>query len=333
MSTVAPSTIPVSVPEAAPVADRSRRRSRRLRHRLTVASFMAPATIGIAIFFLYPLVSAVYFSFTKFNLLSPPRWVGLENYRFMVEDANLLAAVKNTLWFIVVLVPARIVGALITGTLLANLKRASSLYRTIFYLPSLVPPVAATISFVYLFKPDTGPVNALLGRIGIEGPLWFNSPVWAKPSLVLLSLWGIGDLTVIFLAALLDVPVEQHEAAQLDGAGPWQRFRAITLPTISPVIVFAAITGVIATLQYFTQAAVAASVASNQATTGGGISSTFGYPEGSTFTYPLWLYVVGFRYNAMGYANALAVVLFIVAFSATLVMLRRTKAFTAGDMR
>jgi multiple sugar transport system permease protein len=333
MSTVAPSTMPVTIPEPTRAADRSRRRGRRLRYRLTVASFMAPAALGIVIFFVYPLISAVYFSFTKFNLLSPPRWVGLENYRFMAEDENLLAAVKNTAWFVAILVPARIVGALITGTLLANLKRASSLYRTIFYLPSLVPPVAATISFVYLFKPDTGPVNNLLGRVGIDGPLWFNSPTWAKPSLVLLSLWGIGDLTIIFLAALLDVPVEQHEAAQLDGANVWQRFRKITLPTISPVIVFAAITGVIATLQYFTQAAVAASVASNQATTGGGISSTFGYPEGSTFTYPLWLYVVGFRYNAMGYANALAVVLFVVALAVTLLMLQRTKAFTAGDTR
>jgi multiple sugar transport system permease protein len=136
---------------------------------------------------------------------------------------------------------------------------------------------------------------------------------------------------VIFLAALLDVPVEQHEAAQLDGANAWQRLRSITLPTISPVIVFAAITGVISTLQYFTQAAIAASVASNQATTGGGISSTFGYPEGSTFTYPLWLYVVGFRYNAMGYANALAIVLFVVAFAVTAVMLRRSRALLGGQ--
>jgi multiple sugar transport system permease protein len=215
--------------------------------------------------------------------------------------------------------------------LLRHIRRGASVYRTIFYLPALVPPVAATISFVFLFKPGTGPVNTLLAHLGIDGPLWFNSPDWSKPSLVLLALWGVGDLTIIFLAALLDVPVEQHEAAQLDGAGPWQRFRNITLPNISPVLLFAGITTIIFTLQYFTQAAVAASVASGQATTGGGISSTFGYPNGSTYTYPLWLYVVGFRYFAMGYANTLAVVLFVVSFAVTLVLLRRARAFTGGS--
>jgi multiple sugar transport system permease protein len=291
---------------------------------------MAPATLGVTILLVYPLLSALYFSFTKFNLLSPPVWVGLDNYRFMAEDQNLLIAAKNTAWFVVVLVPARILVSLCTGLLLSHIKRGAGFYRTVFYLPALVPPVAGTIAFVYLFKPDTGPVNVLLSHLGIEGPLWFNSPTWSKPSLVLLGLWGVGDLMVIFLAALLDVPVEQHEAAQLDGANAWQRLRSITLPTISPVILFAAITGVISTLQYFTQAAIAASVASNQATTGGGISSTFGYPEGSTFTYPLWLYVVGFRYNAMGYANALAIVLFVVAFSVTAVMLRRSRALLGG---
>jgi multiple sugar transport system permease protein len=170
----------------------------------------------------------------------------------------------------------------------------------------------------------------MLSAVGIEGPLWFNSPEWAKPSLVLLALWGIGDLMIIFVAALLDVPTELYEASSLDGANAWQQFRNVTLPMISPVLLFAAVTGVIATLQYFTQAAVAASVASGVATTGGGISSTFGYPEGSTYTYPLWLYVVGFRYNALGYANVLAVVLFVVAISITALLLRRFRSFTGG---
>jgi multiple sugar transport system permease protein len=330
MSSTTHPAIAVTATEPERAAVRSRRSRRRLRHRLTVASFMAPAVLGIAVFLVYPLLSALYFSFTKFNLLSPPVWVGLDNYRFMAEDRNLLAATRNTVWFVLILVPARILVALGTGVLLSQIKRGASIYRTLFYLPALVPPVAGTIAFIYLFKPETGPVNVALSRLGIEGPLWFNSPAWSKPSLVLLALWGIGDLMIIFLAALLDVPVDQHEAAQLDGANVWQRFRSITLPTISPVVLFAAITGVIATLQYFTQAAVAASVASNQATTGGGISSTFGYPEGSTFTYPLWLYVIGFRYNAMGYANALAIVLFVVAFAVTALMLRRSRAFLGG---
>ena len=303
----------------------------RLRRNLTTLSFLAPALIGITVFFLYPLISAVYFSFTKFDLLSVPRWVGLDNYRRMVDDPFLLQSVRNTLWMVVVFVPVRIIGAISLSMLLTNLKRGAGFFRTVFYLPALVPPVAATIAFVYLLKPGTGPVNVFLGHLGIEGPLWFNSPVWAKPSLVLLGLWAIGDLMVIFLAAVLGVPESLYEAASLDGANAWHRFRYITMPTIRPVILFAAVTGVIYTLQYFDQAAVAGSIASGQASTGGGVSSSFGFPEGSTFTYPLWLYTVGFRYNALGYANALAVVLFVVALAVTVILLRRAKAFSGEE--
>ncbi len=271
----------VSATAADPGTVRSRRSRRRLRHRLTVLSFMAPALLGIAVFFVYPLVSALYFSFTKFNLLSAPEWVGLDNYRFMLEDRNLRMAAQNTLpWSRRSWCPPGSSRHWAPACCSATSSGAPASTAPLFYLPALVPPVAGTIAFVYLFKPDTGPVNVALEHLGINGPTVFNSTAWSKPSLVLLGLWACGDLMIIFPAALLDVPVEQHEAAQLDGANSWQRFRSITLPTISPVILFAAITGVISTLQYFTQAAVAASVASNQATLGGGISSTFGYPEG-----------------------------------------------------
>lgn len=303
----------------------------RLRRHLTTLSFLAPVLIGIAVFFVYPLISAVYFSFTKFDLLSVPEWVGLDNYRRMAGDPNLLQSIRNTLWMVAVFVPVRIVSAIGLSMLLTQLKRGAGFFRTIFYLPALAPPVAATIAFVYLLKPGTGPVNTFLAHLGIDGPLWFNSPVWAKPSLVLLGLWGIGDLMVIFLAAVLGVSESLYEAAALDGANAWQRFRYVTLPSIQPVILFAAVTGVVYTLQYFDQAAVAGSIASGQASTGGGVSSGFGYPEGATFTYPLWLYTVGFRYNALGYANALAVALFAVAFAVTVILLRRSKAFSGEE--
>ena len=322
----APGTTP-----GAPPARPATTRRRRMRERLTVLSFMAPVLIGLALFLVYPLVASVYFSFTKFDLINVPEWVGLRNWRFLLEDPRVRTASINTLWLVVVMVPARMLGALGTGLLLTRFGRAAGLYRTLFYLPALAPPVAATLAFVFLFKPGTGPVNTLLAQFGIEGPLWFNSPEWAKPSLVLLALWGVGDLMIIFLAALLDVPKQLYEAAALDGANAWQQFRAVTLPAISPVLLFAAVTGVIQTLQYFTQAAVAASVASGQATTGGGISSTFGYPENSTFTYPLWLYVVGFRYGALGYANVLAVVLFLVAITVTAILLRRFRTFLGSE--
>ncbi|MEU7908360.1 sugar ABC transporter permease [Actinoplanes sp. NPDC049118] len=303
----------------------------RIRRHATTLSFLAPALIGIVVFFGYPLVSAVYFSFTKFDLLSTPQWVGLANYRRMADDPFLLQSVRNTLWMVAVFVPVRIVSAIGLAVLLTQLKRGAGFFRTIFFLPSLAPPVAATIAFVYLLKPGTGPVNTALAHLGIDGPLWFSSPEWAKPSLVLLGLWGIGDLMVIFLAGVLGVPTSLYEAAALDGANAWHRFRYVTLPTIRPVILFAAVTGVIYTLQYFDQAAVAGSIASGQATTGGGISQSFGFPEGSTFTYPLWLYTVGFRYHALGYANALAVALFAVAFAVTVILLRRAKAFSGEE--
>ena len=307
-------------------------RAVRLRRGLTTFSFLAPALIGIAVFFLYPLVSAVYFSFTKFDLLSVPQWVGLDNYKRMADDPFLLQSVRNTLWMVVVFVPARIIGSIGLSMLLTQFKRGAGFFRTIFYLPALVPPVAATIAFVYLLKPGTGPVNHFLEKIGIDGPLWFNSPAWAKPALVLLGLWAVGDLMIIFLAAVLGVPESLYEAASLDGANAWHKFRSITLPSIRPVILFAAVTGVIYTLQYFDQAAVAGSIASGQATVGAGISQSFGYPEGSTFTYPLWLYTVGFRYNALGYANALAIALFVVALGVTVILLRRAKAFSGEEL-
>ncbi|MGE5827163.1 MAG: carbohydrate ABC transporter permease [Micromonosporaceae bacterium] len=307
-----------------------RRPGRPLRRRFAALPFIAPALAGLVVFFGYPLVAAIYLSFTRFDLINPPQWVGLQNWRHLFHDANLRLAVTNTLWFVVVMVPARIAGAMTTAILLNRVRRGRSVYRTLFYLPALAPPVAATLAFVYLLKPGTGPVNTVLAHLGIQGPLWFNSPDWSKPSLVLLALWGVGDLMVIFIAALLDVPAELYEAASLDGATAWRQFRSITVPMISPVLLFAAITGIISTLQYFTQAAVAASVASGQATTGGGISSTFGFPEGSTYTYPLWLYVAGFRFNLFGYANVLAVVLFLVAITATTGLLRQFRNVAGG---
>lgn len=282
-------------------------------------------------FFVYPLLAAVYFSFTRFDLVNKPEWVGLQNWRFLFEDLRVREAAGTTLWFVAIMLPARIIGALVTASLLNRVRRGRSVYRTLFYVQALAPPVAATLAFVYLLKPGTSPANTVLRAVGIQGPLWFNSPDWAKPSLVLLALWGLGDIMIILVAALPNVPEELYEAAALDGAGSWQQFRNVTLPTISPVLLFATVTGTIATLQYFTQAAVAASVASGQATTGGGISSTFGYPEGSTYTYPLWLYVVGFWYNAMGYANVLAIVLFVIAIAVTGVLLRRYRVFIGGS--
>lgn len=288
---------------------------------------MAPWFIGFSVFFGYPLVMSAYLSFTHYDLLSPPKWIGLANYKYLFNDDPLVgSAVKNTLWIIAIMVPLQVIFAFGVALMLARAKRGAGFFRTIFYLPALAPPVAATLGFVYILNPATGPVNAALDKIGVEGPLWFQAAEWSKPSLTLLGLWGVGNIMIIFLAAILDVPKHLYESAELDGAGPLQRLRWVTLPTISPVILFAIVIGVIAALQYFTQAYVAANVASGQASQAGDQTvNNLGYPEASTLFYPVLLYQQGFRYFNMGYAAALTMLLLVVAFTITLLIIRNSR--------
>ena len=302
-----------------------RRRARRRaawRRRGLVVLLMSPWIVGFSVFFAYPVVSNAYLSFTHYDLLSKPRWIGTSNYEFLFEkDPSIWPAVKNTLWLIAIMVPLQVVFAIGVAMALTRARSGAGFFRTVFYLPTLAPPVAATLGFVFLLNPATGPVNTILGDIGIDGPLWFNSPAWSKPALVLLALWGIGNTMIIFLAALLDVPRHLYESAELDGANALKRFRWVTLPSISPVVLFAVVIGVIEALQYFTQAYVAAQIArGGQA---GDSLSVLGYPEQSTLFFPVLLYQQGFRFFNMGYAAAMAVLLLIVSLAVTAVILRR----------
>src|SRR3954464_12818029 len=271
-----------------------RRRARRRaawRRRRFVLLCLSPWLVGFSLFFGYPLVMSAYLSFNHYDLLSSPRWVGLANYRYMFTvDPQVWTAVKNTLWLIAVMVPLQVVFAYGIAMLLARAKSGVGVLRTIFYLPALAPPVAATLGFVYILNPVTGPVNTILGKLGIDGPLWFQDPSWAKPSLVALGLWGVGNTMVIFLAAVLDVPRHLYESAELDGAGPLQRLRWVTLPSISPVLLFAVVLRLIQGLQYFTQAYVAAGVAAGRASQAADVTAaTLGYPQDSTLFYPVLL--------------------------------------------
>jgi multiple sugar transport system permease protein len=310
---------------AGPVRDRRRaRRKAAWRRRGLVLGLMSPWLVGFTVFFGYPLVSSAYLSLTHYDLLSSPRWVGLANYRFLFEqDQQVWPAVRNTLWLMAIAVPLQVLFAFGVALMLTRARRGVGFFRTVFYLPALAPPVAATLGFVYLLNPATGPVNVILGHLGIEGPLWFNSPTWSKPSLALLGMWGVGNLMIIFLAALIDVPRHLYESALIDGAGPLQRLRWVTLPTISPVILFAVVIGVIESLQYFTQAYVAASIATGQAASESAVN--LGYPENSTLFYPVLLYTQGFRYFNMGYASAMAMLLLAVALTITLLILRSSR--------
>ncbi len=288
---------------------------------------MSPWLVGFCVFIGYPLVYSAYLSLHSYDLLSPPRWVGLANYRYLFrDDPEVGTAVRNTLWLIAIAVPLQVLFAFGIAVMVTRAKRGAGLFRTVFYLPALAPPVAAALGFVYLLNPATGPVNTVLGKLGIEGPLWFNDPGWSKPSLTLLGMWGVGTIFVIFLASILDVPRHLHESAELDGAGAFRRLRYVTLPTISPVILFAVVLGVIQALQYFTQAYVAAAIAAGQASQAGTVSTLEqGYPEGSTLFYPILLYYHGFRFFNMGYASAMAMLLLAVAFAVTLIIVRNSR--------
>jgi multiple sugar transport system permease protein len=287
---------------------------------------MSPWIVGFMVFFGYPLVASVYLSFTHYDLLSHPRWVGTANYSFMLHtDPQIWNAVKNTLWLMAFAVPLQVLFAFGVAAMIVRAKAGVGFFRTVFYLPTLAPPVAATLGFTYILNPATGPVNTILGWFGITGPLWFESPSWSKPSLVLLGLWGIGNAMIIFLAALLDVPRQLYESAELDGAGPFARLRWVTLPSVSPVILFAVVIGVIEALQYFTQAYVASGIVGGGAGNAADPANRLGYPEGSTMFYPLLLYQQGFRFFNMGYASAMAIVLLIVAFAVTLLIIRNSR--------
>ena len=301
------------------------------RRRLTVLAFMAPWILGLSIFFLYPLLTTAYYSLTNFDLINDPTWAGFNNFSYMFsKDPLMWKAIGNTVWLTIAITVGRVGFGLVTAIVLTKLKRASGVFRTLFYLPALAPPVAAALAFVFILNPSTGPLNQVLGLFGIQGPLWFNDPAFAKPALTVMALWTSGTVMVILLASLLDVPGELYEAAGLDGASAWQQFRHITLPSIAPVLTFAVVNSIIVGLQFFTEAVVAGSVASGSSAVAGS-SLSIGYPNNSTMTFPMWLYEQGFHQFHMGYASAMAIALFLVSAIFTIILVRRMRSAGIGE--
>jgi multiple sugar transport system permease protein len=303
-------------------------RARRKRHLVALA-FLAPTLLGMIIFFVYPLAMTVYYSFTSFDLSSPPRWNNFANWKYLFGGDPLIGtAALNTVWFIVILVPVRIIGAMFVAWVLTRARRTSGILRTIYYLPALIPPVASTIAYVFVLNPRNGPANQILEHFGINGPGWFTDPAWAKPALTFLGLWVLGDIMVILLASLLDVPTEQYEAAELDGANGFQAFVYVTVPHMAPIILFSLITGIIGALKYFTEPAVASATAQGKAAVGAGTSSLLGWPDSSTLTYGQLLYSKAFGANLLGYGSAMAVLLFVVTAIFMAVLLRRFQTYS-----
>lgn len=271
--------------------------------------FIAPWLIGFLVFTLYPILSTLYFSFCDYRVLSEPRWVGAQNYRSLLSDSDYFwRSVFNTV-FMFIGVPLSIVLG-IGLALLLNLKlRGQAFYRALFYLPSVVPAVASAFLWLWVLNPQNGlaaPVNQVLNQAGSGAINWFTDPATSKWGFIVMDLWMIGSAMIIYLAALQGVPIHLYEAAKLDGASPWMMIRHVTLPHISPVILYMAIIGIIGAFQYFTQTFV----------------MTQGGPENSTLFYSLYLFQNAFQYFRMGHASAMAWMLFLVTALATFLVWR-----------
>lgn len=262
--------------------------------------FASPWLIGLVVFLIGPIVASVLLSFTNWNLLTPPRWEGAENYRDLLDDRNFWQSVKVTLFYTVLAVPLYQVAGLSLALLLNRRVRGMNLFRTILFLPSVLSGVAVAALWVSLLNPDLGAVNQVLRAVGVDDPpRWLNSPTWAVPAIVLMGLWGVGGGAIIYLAGLQNIPPMLYQAAKIDGAGPWQTFRHITLPLLTPTLLFTLLLGLIEAFQVFDTAFV--------------LGGSRGGTRRSLLFYVLNLWNEGFRNGRFGYASALAWVLVIAA--------------------
>lgn len=289
--------------------------------------FALPWILGFLIFSLYPIVSSLYNSLTEFNLFQRPEWVGLKNYiNLFTKDRLFGISLWNTLYMVIIGMPLTLLCGLTTAMLLNMNIKGRSVYRTLFYLPSIVPVVASSLLWIWILNPQYGLLGNITKALGLGQPNWLADPMWTKPSLVLIGAWSAGNVMVIFLAALQDVPRALYEAAQIDGAGAVKRFFFITLPSLTPVILFQLIMGIISSFQYFTQAYVIIS-------SGGGLNTVSGGPQNSLLFYSLYLYHNAFSYFKMGKASAMAWILFIIVSLVTLVVVKTSKKWVTygGD--
>lgn len=285
--------------------------------------FAAPAIIGIASFTVYPVFALLYYSFCRYSGLKPPQWIGLGNYKLLVHDQIFIESIYNTVYYTAFAVPLGIVVALGLAILLNAKVKGMAVFRTIFYVPSIVPVVAGAVLWVWLLNPDYGLINLTIDWFGglsqklrlpgFSGPGWLSSVEWSKPALILMSMWGVGTSVVIYLAGLQDVPQELYEAASLDGASGWRKTWHVTLPFMSPYIFFTAVMGIIGGFQYFTQAWVM---------TGG-----TGGPVNSTMMFSMYLFRNAFQLFKMGYACAMAWLLFLVILGATLLLFKTSARY------
>ena len=288
-------------------------RSRRRRRTRLGLLFVSPWILGFLAFYFYPFFATLYYSFTSFTGVGNPKFTGFANYTALFHDGLFRTALFNTFYYTAFEVPLSTAVAIGLAMLLNMDVRGRAFYRTLFYIPSIVPIVASSIIFVWIFQPSFGVVNSLLLGLHIHGPAWFFSIAWSKPSFILLGLWGLGQPMVIYLAALQGVPTEMYEVASLEGAGPFQRLRYVTLPMISPVILFNVVLALVLSIQYFTQAQI--------------IENPAGSPGTSTMFFVIYYYQQAFTYLHLGYASAMAFLLFVLVMIITVVLLRSSSGW------
>jgi multiple sugar transport system permease protein len=288
------------------------RRSRLMRQEaIDGYLFIAPWLLGFILWVAGPMIASVVLSLMRWDLFSPPAWVGLENFKQLFRNPLVGISLWNTAFYTFLSVPLNLIVALTTALLLNQRLRFQAWFRTFFYLPSIMPAVANAVLWFWILNPEVGLANALLRMLGLPELQWLWHPATAKPSFILMGLWGTGNTMVIFLAGLQGIPQSLYEAAEIDGANGWQRFRAVTIPMLSPVILFNLVLGIIGSFQIFTSAYLL---------TGGG-------PQNSTLFTVLYLYRLGFEQFNMGLASALAWLLFAIILVFTLSQLRLSKAW------
>jgi len=264
------------------------------------------------------MIASLVFSFADYDIISPPTNFGLSNYiKLFMNDPDFWRSLGITAKFALLAIPLNLVFGFALAYLLNQKVPGLAFWRTIFYIPSVLAGVAVAILWGLIFNPKYGILNWFLGLFGIHGPGWLSSPDWAVPALILMSLWSVGGGMIIYLAGLQSIPTTFYEAAQLDGANGWQQFFRITIPLMSPVILYNLIIGIIGTFQYFTEVYVLTS----------GLTGGPGGPAKSTLFYNVYLYSNAFRYMNMGYASALAWVLFVIVLLLTLLVFRSSAAW------
>lgn len=283
----------------------------RRRETSAALAFLSPWLIGFAVFTAWPLGYSLYLSLTDYDVINDPSFVGVDNYAQIFSDPKVVLALQNTFLFTAMQVPVHVVVSLLIALLLNQAaRRSAGIFRTLFFLPKMTPAVAVGILFLLLFNGQNGLINTVLGFLGINGPAWTTDPAWVKPGLVLMSAWSVGTSVIILLAALQSVPRELVESARIDGAGPLRITTSITLPMISPPLFFIVIVNTIASLQTFDEAYTAFFGAGNTT-----------YSNDAALFYVIYLFQQAFQYLHMGYASAMAWVLFLIIMAITAVQI------------